>query len=161
MVERKCKLCNGTFYNKYQSERRKYCGEICELQASANAKIGSKNPNWSGDNVGYTGIHLWVKQRLVKPQHCSQCNAPANVDLANISQEYKRDLDDWEWLCRKCHMTKDGRLKALLAQRAGRTKTVTCKQCGKKSIVALSRIANFCSEKCYTSFGRGKRVNKK
>ena len=31
-------------------------------------------------------------------------------DLANISQEYRRDVDDFEWLCRSCHMKKDGRI---------------------------------------------------
>jgi len=38
---------------------------------------------------------------------------PIPYDVANISGKYKRDIKDFEWLCRLCHMTKDGRLEAL------------------------------------------------
>jgi len=31
------------------------------------------------------------------------------MDLANKGI-YDRNPDNWEWLCRKCHMTKDGRV---------------------------------------------------
>lgn len=77
------------------------------------SKIGEKNPQWVGDRVGISGIHAWIKRRLKRPTKCTMCwNNPAH-DLANISQDYKRDLSDWEWLCRKCHMLKDGRIKNL------------------------------------------------
>jgi hypothetical protein len=39
---------------------------------------------------------------------CQQCRKP--YDLANVSVEYKRDLNDWQWLCRRYHMLSDGRL---------------------------------------------------
>lgn len=72
------------------------------------------NPNWLGDAVGYVGLHGWIKRRLKKPDLCQSCNENKAYDLANISQKYKRDLADWEWLCRVCHMTKDGRRKKLI-----------------------------------------------
>lgn len=74
------------------------------------AKVGDKNPNWKGEKVGYDALHIWIRRRLVKPEICSNCKEGKALDLANISQKYKRDLTDWEWLCRKCHMTKDGRI---------------------------------------------------
>lgn len=74
-----------------------------------NTRRGENHPFWSGDNVGYFGVHIWAKKYLIKPQTCRDCNQVKPLDLANISQEYKRDLSDWEWLCRKCHMLKDGR----------------------------------------------------
>lgn len=77
-------------------------------------KMGEKNPNWLGSNVGYSGIHLWVRRRLKNPGKCEACHLEKRLDLANISQEYKRELTDWEWLCRKCHMKKDGRLNSFL-----------------------------------------------
>ncbi len=78
-------------------------------------KIGSKNRNekngsWKGNNVGYIALHDWVKRRLLKPKKCSLCRKKGFLDLANISGKYTRDLSDWEWLCRRCHMTKDGRI---------------------------------------------------
>jgi len=74
-------------------------------------KTGKKNPRWKGNGVGYGALHTFIKRRKNKPFFCEDCKENKKLDLANISQEYKRDLDDWEWLCRKCHMVKDGRLK--------------------------------------------------
>lgn len=76
-------------------------------------KMGSNNPYWKGDNVGYAALHNWIRRRLLKPERCPLCEVSAPYDLANISQEYKRDITDWEWLCRRCHMLKDGRLSKL------------------------------------------------
>jgi hypothetical protein len=75
------------------------------------------NGMWKGSNVSYSAIHLWVKRRKSKPEYCKSCNEKLPCDLANISGEYSRDLDDWEWLCRKCHMINDGRLARLIAAR--------------------------------------------
>lgn len=77
---------------------------------------GEETPRWKGDNVSYGALHLWVRKYLPKPRVCRDCNQPKRLDLANISQEYKRDLNDWEYLCRKCHMTKDGRLAKFITQ---------------------------------------------
>lgn len=82
---------------------------------SKSKNVSEKNGQWRGNKVGYSGLHAWVKRRLFKPGFCEECrvNTP-NIDLANISQKYKRDLSDWEWICRLCHMKKDGRLKILI-----------------------------------------------
>jgi len=76
------------------------------------SKLGKKNPLWKGDEVGLKALHEWVKRYKPKPKVCENCHKKGWIDLANISQEYKRDLTDWEWLCRKCHMIKDGRIDA-------------------------------------------------
>lgn len=68
---------------------------------------------WKGDDVSYGCLHRWVKRHLEKPKTCKDCGLEKKLDLANISQDYRRDLGDWEWLCRRCHMIKDGRLKRL------------------------------------------------
>jgi hypothetical protein len=72
-----------------------------------------KNASWKGDNVGYGALHDWVRYHKQKPEFCEECKVVKPYDLANISGEYKRDVNDFEWLCRKCHMTKDGRLERL------------------------------------------------
>lgn len=77
----------------------------------AEIKMAEKNPNWKGNNVGYAALHEWVKNRLPKPASCENCHAIEPHDLHNRSGKYLRDLSDWEWLCRKCHMKKDGRLE--------------------------------------------------
>lgn len=77
------------------------------------SKLGDKNPNWKGSKVSIGGIHDYVRARFPRPEKCQCCMIGYPIDMANISQEYKRDLNDWEWLCRRCHMIKDGRMKNL------------------------------------------------
>ena len=71
------------------------------------------NPMWKGNLVGHESIHSWVKRRKTKPRLCENCYQKTPYDLANISQKYKRDLSDWRWICRTCHMIEDGRLEKL------------------------------------------------
>lgn len=77
------------------------------------SKLGKKNPMWKGNKAGLDAIHVFVTARFTKTNLCMNCKKIPPLDLANISQEYKRDISDWEWLCRKCHMTKDGRMNNL------------------------------------------------
>lgn len=79
----------------------------------SNDRMGNKNPAWKGDNVKYGSLHDYIKCHIPKSKFCQNCKKGKALDLANISGKYKRDLSDWEWLCRKCHMTKDGRMKNL------------------------------------------------
>ena len=78
-------------------------------------KIAEKNPMWRGDSVGIHQLHTWVKVRLPKPKKCECCKKVPPYDLANKGI-YDRNLENWEWLCRRCHMTKDGRIKQLASQ---------------------------------------------
>jgi len=87
----RCKPC----YSKLLKDKRRGCG----------------NPNWKGDSIGVDGIHAWITRRKPKT-FCVCCGNPAH-DLANISGKYTRDINDYQWLCRKCHMKSDGRLKNL------------------------------------------------
>jgi hypothetical protein len=72
-----------------------------------------KNINWKGKDASLPAIHLWVKIRLPKPKLCQHCHKKPPYDLANKSGKYLRDLNDWEWLCRICHMKSDKRLEKL------------------------------------------------
>ncbi len=70
---------------------------------------------WKGEDVGYTGLHHWLRRNKVKVDLCENCNLKPPHDLANISGKYKRDINDFKWLCRRCHMIEDGRLEKLRA----------------------------------------------
>ena len=76
------------------------------IRSSFYGKHGEKSPVWKGDKVSYKGIHNWIKRHKPEPDICEICDLKKKLDLANISGEYKRDLDDWEYLCRKCHIRK-------------------------------------------------------
>lgn len=81
------------------------------------SKKGKKNPNvlnekhgqWKGDDVGISCLHSWIKRRKLKPELCENCHKNKPFDLANISGEYKRNVNDFKWVCRSCHMKEDGR----------------------------------------------------
>lgn len=66
---------------------------------------------WKGKKASLAAIHLWVKRRKPKLKLCAHCKIVPPLDLANISQKYKRDINDFLWLCRKCHMIQDNRTK--------------------------------------------------
>ena len=67
------------------------------------ARAREGNPNWKGDVVKYTGLHAWIKRNKPKPEFCETCHINKVYDCANISGEYKRDINDFTWLCRSCH----------------------------------------------------------
>ena len=70
-------------------------------------KKGSIPFNWKGENVGYFALHNWVHRYKGKAKICSNCGSDKNVQWANKSLEYKRDLSDWMELCYKCHRKYD------------------------------------------------------
>ncbi len=86
-------------------------------------KIGDANsgkceefaPNWKGDSVKYSALHMWVGKHKGKPMRCERCNFkaenPSQIHWANKSYEYKRDLTDWLRLCVSCHKKYDKKLK--------------------------------------------------
>ena len=127
------RLCMGAWY------RKNYSDALREMQRKM--KLGKKNPMWRGSKVGYNALHEWVKNHLEKPKYCERCRKAKRLDLANISQKYFRALTDWEWLCRKCHMRKDGRGKRLgeimkkVSKQQARIRT--CLVCEKKEIIPL------------------------
>ena len=71
------------------------------------------NSNWKGDDVSIKSLHEWVRRHKPKPELCEECYEQSPKDLANISGKYHRDINDFRWLCRKCHMKSDERLKLL------------------------------------------------
>ena len=85
--------------------------ELYKLRKSTKGKvnISENNGNWKGNKVGYGALHRWVRSRLKKPSVCGLCKNSSPRDLSNKYGVYNRDLKNWEWLCRKCHMAVDGR----------------------------------------------------
>jgi hypothetical protein len=80
-----------------------------KMSEARRTKTENLNTNWRGDKVGYAGLHAWVRKHLGTPDKCEHCGTTmAKIfDWANKSHEYKRELDDWIRLCRKCHKKYD------------------------------------------------------
>lgn len=84
-----------------------------------NAKRGKEHCRWKGDEIGYRGLHSWMRKIVPKPEFCEECKKNKPYDLANKGV-YDRSPKNWEWLCRKCHLVKDGRLHNNLKQFGGK-----------------------------------------
>lgn len=119
----------------------RFCTSGCNVKAE-------KSPAWKGDAVGLGQLHDWIEKQMERPDSCSKCGKRGKVDLANISNEYKRDISDWEWLCRKCHMTSDGRLNNFLSYSQNRKiPNRECDFCG-VSYWPHTRTSKYCSHSC-------------
>lgn len=99
--------------------RGKYCSKVCMYKYGMDKD--EKHQAWKGDKVGYSALHSWVARKLGRPKRCSECGFESDnsrqFHWANISQEYKRELDDWARLCVTCHKKYDlGRMELLCVQ---------------------------------------------
>jgi ribosomal protein S27AE len=112
----------------------------------AEAKFGEKNPMWKGNDVLCDALHEWIKSHKPKPTLCERCGNKFPYDLANISGEYKRDINDFEWICRRCHMNDDGRMKNL---KQYKTKEYVCPNCGHEYLRVSSHEDNFYCGHCH------------
>lgn len=115
--------------------------------------VGEKHPQWKGDEVGYGALHLWIRTHKPKPAdgRCEDCGKVKPLEAANISGKYLRDVNDFEWICRKCHMKKDGRA-ARMAERKATSATRKCQICGG---------GYYASQLCEKHYSRQLRLNKK
>ena len=88
-------------------------GRKGKLQGKDNPMFGEKGWNWKGDKAGYAAIHIWVRKNKPMPNCCEDCKKETNLELANISGEYRRDIEDYKYLCPKCHFEFDFRWRFL------------------------------------------------
>ena len=97
-----CKNC-GKNLTRYQAQ---FC-----IPCLALVRVEEKSPHWSGEQVGYRGLHLWVQRKLGKPDACVFCNKSGlkgrQIHWANKSGSYKRLTSDWLRLCVPCHKKYD------------------------------------------------------
>lgn len=71
-------------------------------------RLGDYLPHWKGDNVSKDALHDWIENWKGKPSKCEFCGTTeGKFQWSNISGEYKRDLNDFQRLCVKCHCKYD------------------------------------------------------
>jgi len=72
-------------------------------------KLGEKNPNWKGEDVGYTGVHQWLYKKLGQPNYCEMCKKSnkKKYHWANKNHTYLRVVEDYMRLCANCHTKYD------------------------------------------------------
>jgi len=104
----KCPNCEKEFMNKKSlSNHFRWHNGSMNKNSYKGINIGDKNGMWKGDNVKIGSLHDYIKIHKYKPELCEMCRNKKSYDLANISGKYKRDVNDFMWLCRSCHMKLD------------------------------------------------------
>ena len=105
-----------------------------KLKIKATTPRGESHSAWVGDDVGYGGLHSWIIRHYGKADHCSNdtSHITKRFEWANISGEYRRDINDFKQLCVSCHrkmdMTESQRQKTsqrMLGKTPANTRKVT------------------------------------
>ena|SRR3990167_2183800 len=128
--------------------------------------IGENHPKWKGDKVGYSALHDYISYYKGQPKFCEGCGTETagRYEWANISGEYRRDLDDYLRLCKKCHFKYDKRKFGGKIERPKgwidpkkQMNFKTCPVCKKEFRVpkSLMRLV-CCSKECGTINRKGK-----
>ncbi len=103
------------------SNHVRWCEGRMSRESYIGINLGPRNGQWKGSQVGLRALHDWIKYHKPKAAKCANCgNSSKPLEMANISGEYHRDVQDFQWLCRRCHMKSDGRLERLALSRKGR-----------------------------------------
>jgi ribosomal protein L31 len=89
-----------------KSNMGRVCSEYTKKRISESVS-DEKHPFWKGDKVGYNALHGWIRRNKPKPIFCEECKKNKSKDLSNISGNYKRDINDYRYLCHSCHMKLD------------------------------------------------------
>lgn len=92
-------------------EHRRKISENARLRLS-NPK---SNPNYRGDNVGYIGIHIWLRKVFGYPLKCEKCgkigeriNNKWTIVYAKIKGLLcERKRENFICLCNRCHRNYD------------------------------------------------------
>lgn len=90
------------------SGHTKSCG--CLNSEKARKRTKGNHPAWKGDDVTKEQIHRWLRSNIVKPIMCQKCQERPVRDFSynnHKNGEWTRNPDDYEYLCRSCHMLKD------------------------------------------------------
>lgn len=72
-------------------------------------QAGEANDTWRGDQAGYDAFHARVIAVRGRPMSCECCgttDARKVYHWANLTGKYE-DIDDYERMCAKCHMSYD------------------------------------------------------
>ena len=71
---------------------------------------GKFNGQWKAEDVGKKSIHQWIRSRKQKPEFCEICNKVPPLDLMCLDHKYRRNVEDYIFACRSCHMKYDHKM---------------------------------------------------
>ena len=101
------KLCQRCYLKKLIKQNK----ESHHKRRVPEPKYDADNHWWKGDDVGYTGIHIWLNKKFGKANKCENSNcdkSSTHFEYALIKgKKHKRRRNHYIMLCRKCHRNYD------------------------------------------------------
>ena len=64
------------------------------------------------NDKGYRELHKLIEEKKPKPKFCENCGKKGKLELSNKDHTYKKNIEDYNWLCIGCHKTKDSKMRA-------------------------------------------------
>jgi|WetSurMetagenome_2_1015567.scaffolds.fasta_scaffold23663_2 hypothetical protein len=119
MEYKKCQHCGKDFAKPHTCSKkawlkRKFCSFSCnarfyKLGDTNKGKFGDKSSVWTGDKIQKDSLHCWVAREWGSPRKCDICGTEESpkFEWANKYHTYKRNREDWQRLCKKCHLQYD------------------------------------------------------
>ena len=99
---------NKNFLNKQHTEETKEKIRNSNYHKNIKGRKGSENYYWKGDDAKYGSIHGWVNKNFNLPKKCELCGCTdKKLEWSNKDHKYKREISDWQAVCRSCHRRYD------------------------------------------------------
>jgi len=105
----KCLECGKYFYQDKVDHEYKFCSHECYSKNRIGRFNEENSSTWKGNDVGYSGVHAWIKNKFGFPNKCEICGTTTAkiYHWANINHRYKRKAEDWKRMCVSCHAKYD------------------------------------------------------
>lgn len=111
-------------------EMKKPTDHLYGNQHAKGKVLGEDNANWRGDRVSYSGLHKYIKRHKPKTTTCEECRCtPKRLELSKVhgAALRSRNVEDYRYLCVKCHRNYDKEKYREASKRAWETRKKVCK----------------------------------
>ena len=111
-----CRHCGVEFKTwpyKIKEGKGKFCSNKCFGKYASDNKIfkGSNNGMWKDNNLGYGGIHMWLKSEYGSANKCESLTCKGKSIAFQWAllkgKEYERKRENFIMLCVPCHLKYD------------------------------------------------------
>ena len=59
--------------------------------------------------MNYSKLHEFIRKQKKKPRYCEFCKKNLPTQLAKVTEYYTKNIEDYRYLCIKCHRKFDKR----------------------------------------------------
>jgi hypothetical protein len=120
---RDCLRCGEPFFGYMpSSSKRKYCSASCVWKGRKQSpehianrtKDGEMHQNWKGNDIAVRSGRTRALRKFPIPDRCEKCRRVGRLDRHHKDDNTaNNERSNISFLCRKCHMTVDGRINRM------------------------------------------------